>query len=140
MGATEKRIKIVRDLFFEGMSLRNKLFDENNERQYVEVEHLKYVVGTLFHLIFDVEFERTCCNEVHSATTLEEREKANKDLRECILHAVDRIESIEDMRQYGGFECAGLEEFEYHCYAELKDLKREYQKLLKTMAANEAER
>ena len=49
LGATEKRIKMVRNLFFEGMTLRNKLFDESSESQYAEVEHLKYVL--LFALI-----------------------------------------------------------------------------------------
>lgn len=132
--AIEKRIKIVRDIFLEGMMLRNKLFDENNESQYVEVEHLKFLVGALFHLIFDVEFERTCYNEAHAAMSLEERNEADKHLRECIGHTVEVIESIEDMRQYGGFECEGLEIFEHDCYVVLKDLKREYQKLLKKIA------
>ena len=139
LGATEKRIKMVRNLFFEGMTLRNKLFDESSESQYAEVEHLKYVVGTLFHLVFAVEFEQICCNEVYAAKTLEEREKANKNLRECVLHAVESIKSIEDMRQYGGFKCVGLDELEHRCYAELKDLKREYQKLLKKKQNNKVE-
>lgn len=119
--------------------LRNKLFYENNESQYVEMEHLKFLVDALFHLIFDVEFERTCYNETHAAMTLEERSGADKRLRECICHAVESIESIEDMRQYGGFACKGVEEFEHDCYAVLKYLKREYQKLLKKTPNNEVE-